>query len=231
VAPEAAGQAPKPGIRTKGWRGGLLVHLPSEGDWPGLLETLSERLAQTRDFWEDAVVTLDLGDRDLPTGDLDHLWQVLREEFALDPKGLVSSRESLRVHAAAHDMEAWEAVPAATPKPTPPDPRNQTIYHKGTVRSGVVMEAEGNIVIVGDVNAGGVVRAGGDIVVFGTLRGVAQAGASGDLGAQILATNLRPTQLRIGALIARSPDGGQPPLSKSPEKALVDNGEIRILPL
>jgi hypothetical protein len=46
-----------------------------------------------------------------------------------------------------------------------------------------------------------------------------------------MAVNLRPTQLRIGDLIARSPDGGQPPLSKFPERAIVENGEIHVLPL
>ena len=71
----------------------------------------------------------------------------------------------------------------------------------------------------------------GDIIVFGNLRGLAHAGAAGDGEAQIIAVNLRPTQIRIAGFMARSPDQGAPPLSKHPEVARVLDGEIHITPL
>ncbi|MBM3273887.1 MAG: septum site-determining protein MinC, partial [Candidatus Sericytochromatia bacterium] len=200
VADEAAAA-----VRFKGWRGGLLIHLPAEGDWERISDALAERLAVTRDFWEGAPATIDLGSREVSSEHLTALAERLREEFALEPAGIVSAVEEVREAAAALDLEVHETVPVAQPKPVKPDPRQETRYIRGTVRSGMVMDSPGNLVIVGDVNAGSELRAGGDIIVMGTLRGVAHAGYGGHHDAQILAINLRPTQLRIGDLIARAP--------------------------
>lgn len=139
----------------------------------------------------------------------------------------------MRTLAEEQGLEAWEKLPIPEKKPTPevPLPPHNALYVRQTVRSGQRLEHDGHLVICGDVNAGAEIFATGDIVVFGTLRGVAHAGAKGDEGARIVATNLRPTQLRIATRIARSPDQGSPPLSKFPEVALVEEGEIHISPL
>jgi len=83
--------------------------------------------------------------------------------------------------------------------------QKQRIYH-GTVRSGQILEHEGDIVIIGDVNPGGQVLATGDIYVMGTLRGMAHAGCRGHVDAIIAAVFFQPTQLRIHDVISRSPD-------------------------
>ncbi|MBM3268463.1 MAG: hypothetical protein FJZ01_12510 [Candidatus Sericytochromatia bacterium] len=220
-----------PDVRFKGWRGGLLIALPAAEPWEAVREALDARLALARDFWDGAPATLDLGNRDLDGAEFEALCDHLQEAYGLEPAGVVAASAALRDCAASRGLDTFEELPARPPKPEPPNPREQTRYLKGTVRSGTVMESAGNLVIVGDVNAGSELRAAGDIVVMGTLRGVAHAGYGGDLTAQILAINLRPTQLRIGDLIARAPDGNQPPLSKFPEKATVENGEIHVLPL
>ncbi len=229
--PGDTAKAAAPGVRFKGWRGGLLIQLPEDGEWAEVSAALAERMAAAKDFWEGAPATIALASREIAQADLEDLVGRLREDFGLEPSGVVSAVESVRQAALALELEVYEDLPQAQPKPERPDPRDQTRYIKGTVRSGVVAESPGNLVVVGDVNAGAEIRAAGDIVVMGTLRGVAHAGFGGDLTAQILAINLRPTQLRIGDLIARSPDGGQPPLSKFPEKAVVEQGEIHVLPL
>ena len=123
------------------------------------------------------------------------------------------------------DPEEVVATPDAI---TPP---NNALYLRQTVRSGQSIRHDGTIVLCGDVNPGAEVIATGDIVVFGTLRGVAHAGAAGDEDCQIIAINLRPTQIRIAGYIARSPDTAAPPLSKYPEVARVQNSEIHIIPL
>jgi septum site-determining protein MinC len=107
----------------------------------------------------------------------------------------------------------------------------QALYLRQTVRSGQMVRHDGTILIAGDVNPGAEVVATGDIIVFGNLRGLAHAGAAGDGEAQIIAVNLRPTQIRIAGFTARSPDQGAPPLSKHPEVARVQDGEIHITPL
>jgi septum site-determining protein MinC len=81
---------------------------------------------------------------------------------------------------------------------------SQVIY--GMVRSGQVLEHEGNLLLMGDVNPGGTVRSSGDIYVMGMLRGTAHAGIHGNRQAIIAASHMRPTQLRIAQVISRPPD-------------------------
>lgn len=52
---------------------------------------------------------------------------------------------------------------------------SETTFHKGSLRSGMKLEYEGSIVVLGDVNAGAEVIAGENVVVLGILRGVAHS--------------------------------------------------------
>jgi septum site-determining protein MinC len=80
---------------------------------------------------------------------------------------------------------------------------NGTRLFVGPVRSGVILDHVGHLVVFGDVNPGAEVRATGNIVVLGRLRGTAHAGIGQDVGF-ILALRLEPQQLRIGRKVARS---------------------------
>lgn len=103
-----------------------------------------------------------------------------------------------------------------------------TKFIHGTLRSGQVVEYDGNIVIIGDVNPGAFLKARGNIVVLGTLRGVAHAGDGGNHNAIVAAYSLLPTQLRIGDIIVRPPDGDTG--YKLPEIAKIVDGEVFIEP-
>lgn len=80
----------------------------------------------------------------------------------------------------------------------------------GPVRSGVILEHHGHLIVFGDVNPGAEVRAQGNIVVLGRLRGTAHAGIGQDVGF-ILALRLEPQQLRVGRKVARAADSDTPP--------------------
>jgi septum site-determining protein MinC len=88
-----------------------------------------------------------------------------------------------------------------------------TKFYRGTVRSGQLINFDGNLVVIGDVNPGGEIVATGNVVIMGSLRGIVHAGANGNKEAIVVALNLQPTQLRIADVITRSPDekdnGGQ----------------------
>ncbi|NLL05686.1 MAG: septum site-determining protein MinC [Clostridiaceae bacterium] len=81
-----------------------------------------------------------------------------------------------------------------------------TKFYRGTVRSGQLINFDGNIVVIGDVNPGAEIVAMGNVVVMGSLRGIVHAGANGNKQAIVVALNLQPTQLRIADVITRSPD-------------------------
>jgi septum site-determining protein MinC len=120
-------------------------------------------------------------------------------------------------HTAVPAHHPAEAAPSATAAPAPSAapaesevaPTTGTRIVVGPVRSGVILEHLGHLIIFGDVNPGAEVRASGNIVVLGRLRGTAHAGIGADAGF-ILALRLEPQQLRIGRRVARAADSDTP---------------------
>ena len=109
-----------------------------------------------------------------------------------------------------------------------------TQYHKQTVRSGQVIQSNGNVVIIGDCHPGCEVHAAGDITVWGVLGGIAHAGCKGNTKARIRALNLNAIQLRIADSYARRPDYIKNTYVEktntfTPEEARNINGSIVIL--
>jgi len=106
------------------------------------------------------------------------------------------------------DPPAPQVVKSVKPEPLPepePEPveaapvrdQEETLYLKRNLRSGQKAMYPGHIVVMGDVNPGAELEAEGDIIVLGQLRGRAYAGCTGNSGAQIWALGMHPTQLRI----------------------------------
>ena len=74
---------------------------------------------------------------------------------------------------------------------------NQSETYIGIVRSGQVVNADGDLVVIGDVNPNGRVVAAGSIYILGRLKGIAHAGATGNEEAVIAASWLEATHLMI----------------------------------
>src|SRR5699024_12826274 len=73
----------------------------------------------------------------------------------------------------------------------------QSETYIGIVRSGQVLTADGDLVIIGDVNPNAKIIAGGSIYVLGRLKGIAHAGSNGNEDAVIPASWLEATPLLI----------------------------------
>ena len=106
-----------------------------------------------------------------------------------------------------------------------------TKYIKQTIRSGQVINYEGNIVIIGDCHPGCEITAFGDITVWGILSGIAHAGAGGNQKARVRALKMNAIQLRIANCYSRRPDSLntvyiEKTNSYTPEEARVINNEI-----
>lgn len=106
-----------------------------------------------------------------------------------------------------------------------------TKYIKQTIRSGQVINYEGNIVIIGDCHPGSEIIAHGDITVWGVLGGIAHAGAGGNQKAKVRALKMNAIQLRIANCYSRRPDTlntvySEKTNSFTPEEARIINGEI-----
>lgn len=118
---------------------------------------------------------------------------------------------------AASELTEVVQAPSAAPlvlasSPVPmvePETANGPRLVIGPVRSGVILDHQGHLIVFGDVNPGAEVRATGNIVVLGRLRGTAHAGIGQDVGF-ILALRLEPQQLRVGRKVARAADSDTP---------------------
>lgn len=73
----------------------------------------------------------------------------------------------------------------------------QSETYIGIVRSGQVVKADGDLVVIGDVNPNGRVVAAGSIYILGRLKGIAHAGATGNEESVIAASWLEATHLMI----------------------------------
>ncbi len=104
---------------------------------------------------------------------------------------------------------------------------SDSLFFRGTVRSGVRLESEKNIIVIGDVNPGAELIAKSNIVVLGRLKGLAHAGADGSEDKIIAAWKLEPTQIRIADYITMPPDE-EPEDMDYPEMACIEDGRVVI---
>jgi septum site-determining protein MinC len=194
---------------------------------------LEEHLERSGKFFAGAAVTLIVGPRQLRDDDL----QTIRQVFATCDLTIAEIRASLADSPSVPSpplpspptYTPAAAVPLLTRRETLPKegelPRNNALFVKGPLRSGQRIYAEDHLVVFGDVNPGAELIAGGDIMVMGVLRGVAHAGVPDNIAAIIAALSLKPTQLRIGHFISRSPEF-QEKQDSGPEIARVDTEQI-----
>lgn len=146
------------------------------------------------------------GAKPLPVGEPAELPTLIEAAPLLDDVLVALADES-----PSFEEPTQTAVPvslAATPELLE-SPTTGTRVMVGPVRSGVVLEHFGNLIIFGDVNPGAEVRASGNIVVLGRLRGTAHAGIGQEVGF-ILALRLEPQQIRIGRKVSRAADSDTP---------------------
>jgi septum site-determining protein MinC len=210
-------------VQIKGLRDGLLVTLGDAG-WSVLHSSLLSQIDEKTDFFKGAKLALDVGNQELHVSEMTELrdelsdrgiilWAVISESATTENTAQMLGLAT-RLSKARPDTPVQVHVPAA---------EDSAMWVKRTVRSGVRLEYEGNVVILGDVNPGAEVVAGGSVVVWGRLRGVVHAGAAGDTEAVVCALDLSPTQLRIATEIATTPDRHSQPV---PEMARLKDGHL-----
>lgn len=206
-------------IEFKGTKKGIIIQMDESVKFDEIIQALDAKLKTSKHFFKGAKVIGTEG-RMLHVTEESALAEIFSRDFGM----LVTS------------MRPYIQPKREEPKAKPVEPsmfegleEGVTKFVRGTLRSGRSVSFEGNVVVLGDVNPGAEVIAFGNIAVFGNLRGVAHAGADGNESAWVVAQRLQPTQLRIGALITRSPDEeGDGPTR--PEIAYVKDRNIMIEP-
>ena len=176
---------------------------------------------------------LDCGDWELDCAGLRRLTTLLRQR-GLETVEVMAACPTTLVAASFLGLEtrwppplASDSSPqTATEERAAGGPADGLLIHRGTLRSGDHLQAEGSVLLLGDLNPGARISAAGHVLVWGRLRGVAHAGRNGDHSARIVALQLRPLQLRIAGAVARGPED-TPPQGLA-EEARLEAGEIRI---
>jgi len=207
----------------RGSKNGLFIFLKEGMTIVEIRENLEKKIKPSLKFFEGARVANFKGKK-LTREEFTYLCELMSSEYKMNVSGSYDESQEMpqekeevreeRFEESSFDKLSYGEVA-----------KGDSLMARTTVRSGQLIHSNGNIVIVGDVNPGAFLRAAGSIIVMGNMRGVAHAGVNGDYDAFIAAFNLQATQLRIGDIITRAPDGGSAKAA-SPEIASVKQGMI-----
>jgi septum site-determining protein MinC len=213
-------------IAIKGTSDGLVITF-GEGSLQTILDEMESQLSSKASFFLGGRAALRVGERPLSAEQLKTIGNLLELSgmtlWAVEgehPSTLVAAQE-LGLETSMRSKEPPVSTTKAEQKGL--DESGGLIVQQ-TLRSGQAIRHAGHVCVIGDANPGSEIVAGGNIIVWGRLRGIAHAGAMGDDEAIICALQLMPSQIRIGAHIARPPDRGRAP--KTPEVASVQKDQI-----
>lgn len=202
-------------VKFKGTRHGLLISFIEDASFDEVIDDFKDKIENNASFFKNAMISLDLGWRELSKKEFDALIEFLKDN-ELKMQGIISSSASTRNIAEEHGIKVIigrlglaqhegrlkkqkeKFMSKAEDVDTNTDSKEQSILIKKTLRSGQKIKYKGNIVIIGDVNPGAEVEAGGDIVVWGNIRGMVHAGFGGREDVCLIAAQIIPTQMRIG---------------------------------
>lgn len=216
---------------------GIKLILDNHIPFPELLQLISDKFQETGNFFKDAQMALSFEGR------------TLTPEEQLQVINTITDNSSIRIACIVDDDSALEermktrleaAGNAGMPQAVPAQDTS-TDFYKGNLRSGQILESYSNITLIGDVNPGAKIISYGSIVILGSLKGNACAGAAGADSCFIFALEMKPIQLQIGDLIAKSPDRQKPSRSLrkkenaagsySPQIATARDGNICVEPV
>ncbi|MGV8073312.1 MAG: septum site-determining protein MinC [Syntrophobacteraceae bacterium] len=190
-------------LQIKAKRGGFILLPDPDASFQSMLDYIQRRLEESRDFFHQSKMTLDLRAKPLMTDEVSMLYALLtqRAEVKLVEVKLADDLSFLIDGSFRQAPIVRESRIASREQS---DPEGAHVIIRSTCRSGTRIESPADCVILGDVNPGAEIMAVGNIIVFGNLRGIAHAGASGDRSAKIWALSIEPSQIRIANLVALS---------------------------
>ena len=151
-----------------------------------IIKELKKKLRDLKKLYKDDTTPIEVTGKALKSSEMDEIQQVIKEQINVEVEFETPSSLGLYGIKKAFNKEIEDS---------------KTKFVKNSLRSGMKVEFEGSIVILGDVNAGAEVIAEDNIVVLGNLRGLAHAGAKGNKKAIIAANLIDSPQIRIANII------------------------------
>lgn len=220
-------RAEKKSIEFRATRNGPVIQLREGLDRKAMEEEIEKLFQENETFFEGS----DLLNLALPEMDGSERNELLRSLESKLPIRFNLVWIDEKKEAPQQKKESAEKVKTSETSKPSKDSSNEgyriSKFIKNTVRSGLEIAFDGNIIILGDVNPGAQIIASGNIIVMGSLRGIAHAGSRGDKTAFVVANRFDPIQLRIAEMIAISPEEDLG-TDRGPQVAYINEGSIMI---
>lgn len=160
----------------------ICIKIKEEAEENKILKDLREKVEELKKLYKDETTPIKITGKVLKNKEIEEIQKIIKEKINVEVEF-----ESPRILGLAGIKKSFYQDIKAS----------ETIYNKGSLRSGQKLEYEGSLVIIGDVNAGAEVIAGENIVILGELRGLAHAGAKGNKSAIIACNKIDSPQIRI----------------------------------
>lgn len=204
----------------KAYNGGIVVVLDPTLKYEDLIVEIASKFKASAKFFDNAQMAISFEGR------------ILTDEEKIEILGIISENSDLHIVCIVeNDPKKEKQFEKSINEKLMELNTNTGQFYKGNLRSGQVLEVETSIIIIGDVNPGAKVVSKGNIIILGSLKGNVFAGATGNVNSFVVALDMRPVQIRIGDIIARSPDKPVKTAVKETKIAFVEDGNIYIEPL
>lgn len=185
----------------------ILIKISDDAEQSEIIENLKRKISELKKMYKNEKTPIKVTGKILKNKEIDQIQDLIKNN--IDVEIDFDMPKSLGLSSITRTFSKEIAV-------------SETKFHRGSLRSGQKMEAEGSLVILGDVNSGAEVMASDNIVVLGALRGLAHAGAKGNKQAIISAGLLDTVQIRIANVI-KEIDREEEPLHKQAYVSIIDN--------
>jgi septum site-determining protein MinC len=215
-------------IKIKGYQDGLIIttnHL----EWKDCQDEIINQISEKENFFRGGKITLDVGDLIVRAAEMGSIRDKLSDKGVTLWSVISNSPTTIQtaqmlgldtpIQPGKSNQEERKQSPHAI--------GDSALLIQRTLRSGISIQSDDNIVVIGDVNPGAELLSGKNILVWGRLRGAVQAGLSGDSDSVICAMVLTPTLLRIGEVVA---DLSTKMKKSKPYKAILKDGVIHFEP-
>lgn len=164
----------------------VILKIDEEAEQKQIMLDLKKKMVELKKLYKDDTTPIFIIGKKLNKNDMVELKEIINKDIMVDVN--FDSSKALGLHGIKKTFNKEIAT-------------SETKFHRGSLRSGMKMEYEGSLVILGDVNAGAEVLAGENVVVLGILRGMAHAGANGNKEAIIAAASIESVQIRIADIV------------------------------
>ena len=164
----------------------VIIKIDEQATQKVILADLKSKLPELKSLYQDATTPILITGKVFKTKEMEQIKEEIQNTLSVEVE--FDSPKKLGLH----EIKKAFSKEIAT---------SETMFHRGSLRSGQKIEFEGSLVILGDVNAGAEILAGENIVVLGILRGMAHAGAKGNKEAIIAAASIESLQIRIANVV------------------------------